>query len=697
MLTTPPIRCGEKPLAKQMRGVIRFEFSGKTCHLGEVNEISPNSNIGTMQILISRRLVLTGVLFLHVIGSGLITTANAQEPHTTHAKHPANRLADETSPYLLQHAYNPVQWYPWGEEALTKAKNESKPIFLSIGYSSCHWCHVMERESFMDDEIAKFMNENFVCIKVDREERPDVDSIYMIAVQIINRSGGWPLSAFLTSDANPFFGGTYFPARDNDRPGTVGFLTVMKKVSETWKKENDKVIQTGDQIAAILKDHFAGSPAALPIKLDTGLLDRMQSQLANDFDNEWGGFGFSPTNAQIPKFPTASNLFFLMSRAKTGNEQASDMLRKTLDRMAMGGMWDHIGGGFHRYSTDRYWHIPHFEKMLYDNGQLASVYAAAAEHYKNDDYARVVDRLAKYIAREMTDKSGGFYAALDADSEGEEGAFYRWTEPQLVAVLGQKDAGRLQKIFTKGGEPNFEDKFLVPLRTANWKAIAEQEKMSVAELIAEFQPIFDKLLANRDQRERPLTDTKILTGWNGLMIQGLADAGRILKRDEYTNMAASAAEFLLANSRDETGRLKRTYTKGKARLNAYLDDYAFLTAGLLALHRATGEEKWLKFSLELVQTQEKLFGDETNGGYFFTSSDHEKLIVRGKLLTDNARPTGSAVAAENLIYLAKATGDNKYRQSAIRTIQSSAEILAKQPISATRMGHAIEMLLSSEK
>ena len=519
----------------------------------------------------------------------------------------------------------------------------------------------------------------------------------MVAVQIISRNGGWPLSAFLTPDAKPFFGGTYFPARDNDRPGAVGFLTVMKKVSETWKSEKETVAASADQIAKILKDHFAGSVAAEPVTLDAALLDRMQTRIATDFDAEWGGFGFSPANAQVPKFPNASNLFFLMSRAKTGDAQASTMLRTTLDRMAMGGMWDHIGGGFHRYSTDRYWHIPHFEKMLYDNGQLASVYAAAAEHFKNDDYARVVDRMAKFIAREMTDKSGGFYAALDADSEGEEGAFYRWTEPQLVSVLGQKEAGRLQKLFTKGGEPNFEDKFLVPLRTANWKAIAEQEEQSVAELIAEFQPIFDKLLANRDQRERPLTDTKILTGWNGLMIQGLADAGRILKREEYTGMATRAAEFLLANSRDADGRLKRTYTKGEARLNAYLDDYAFLTAGLLALHRATGEEKWLKTSLELVEKQEELFGDEKLGGYFFTSSDHEKLIVRGKLLTDSARPAGIAVAAENLIYIAKVTGDEKYRQRAIRTIQSAAEVLEKQPTTATRMGHAVGLLLSSGK
>ena len=625
--------------------------------------------------------------------SFLLPLAHAQHPT---AKHATNRLAQETSPYLLQHAQNPVDWYPWGEEALEKAKTEDKPIFLSIGYSSCHWCHVMERESFMDAEIANFLNENFVCIKVDREERPDVDSIYMVAVQIINRHGGWPLSVFLTPDAKPFFGGTYFPARDNDRADSIGFLTVARKVLQTWQKEKPQVIKTGDQIATILQEHFAGTPAIAAPTIDASLVDKIQSQLATNFDKEWGGFRFSPQNPRIPKFPTASNLFLLLEQSKAGNEQAIGMLKATLDHMAMGGMWDHIGGGFHRYSTDRFWHIPHFEKMLYDNAQLIFIYAHAAKFFQNNEYEHVVNRIATFLRNEMTAPAGGFYTAIDADSEGEEGAFYRWTQPQLTSAVGEKVADDLSEIFWPNYKSNFEDDFIVPLRRSSWKSLAKERGVPVTELIGEFKTPLNTLLEKRNQRERPFTDTKILTSWNGLMIQGLAEAGHILDRSEYVEMASKAAEFLLTNSMDVDGRLKRTVTNGEARLNAYLDDYAFFAAGLLALHRATDEERWLRSARNLMTKQDELFGDSEEGGYFFTSKDHENLIVRGKLLVDNARPSGTAVAAENLIYLAKVTGNDDYRQKAIKTIKSASQILEEQPVSATRMGYAVSKLIRND-
>ena len=602
-----------------------------------------------------------------------------------------NELAGETSPYLLQHVYNPVNWHPWNEQTLAKAKKENKPIFLSIGYSSCHWCHVMERESFTDAEIAKFLNDNFICIKVDREERPDVDAIYMMAVQMLTRRGGWPLSAFLTSETKPFFGGTYFPARDGDRPGLPGFLTVLKRVHETYTKDPKSIATTADRVAEILKTEM-GSKQAPPLSLNETVLDACQEKLAAEFDERWGGFGFSPNNSDIPKFPTTSNLFFLLERAKSGNEQAKKMLLTTLDRIAEGGMRDQVGGGFHRYSVDRFWHIPHFEKMLYDNGQLATVYAEAFEMTGNTVYERAVNEMMTFLAAEMTDKQGGFYSALDADSEEEEGAFYRWLPAEWEEVLGKQDAEIFKKVYAANTQPNFEKKFFVPLRVATWETLALQQNMKVEDLIARLEPIRKKLFAERAKRERPLTDTKIVTGWNGLMIRGMADAGRILENEEYVERAAKAADFLLANVRDKNGRLFRTYSQGQAKLNAYLDDYAFLANGLLALHRATGDEKWVAAAQQVIEKQNELFWDEEQGGYFFTSADHEQLLVRGKLLQDNARPSGNSVAAENLIYLSKIKSNPQLRKKAETALRSAAQLLSDVPSAVTRTCYAISLL-----
>ena len=628
----------------------------------------------------AQRLLLVSLLTL------CTTTGLAQE-----AARKKNQLDGETSPYLLQHVYNPVNWHPWNEKTLAKAVKENKPIFLSIGYSSCHWCHVMERESFTDKEIADFLNKHFICIKVDREERPDVDAIYMMAVQMITRRGGWPLSAFLTPDTRPFFGGTYFPARDGDRPGLPGFLTVLKRVHETYQRDTRGITTTADQVAMALRTEL-GSKKLPTIQLDKTLLDNCQERLAAEFDERWGGFGYSPTNSDVPKFPTTSNLFFLLERTRAGNEDAKKMLVTTLDRIAEGGMRDQVGGGFHRYSVDRFWHIPHFEKMLYDNGQLATVYSEAYALTNNEVYQRAVTEMMTFIANEMTDSQGAFYSAIDADSEEEEGAFYRWLPSEWEKVLGKDDADFFRTIYAANPQPNFEGKYFVPLRVATWETLAVQQKTEVSALIRRLTPIRKKLFDERAKRERPLTDTKIVTGWNGLMIRGMADAGRVLNNKEYVARAAKAADFLLANVRDADGRLFRTFSQGKPRLNAYLDDYAFLANGLLALHRATNDAKWIDSAEQVMKKQDKLFWDKEQGGYFFTSSDHEKLIVRGKLLQDNARPSGNAVAAENLFYLSKIKSDPSLLERARKTIRASANLLSESPAAVTRMCYTISLI-----
>ncbi len=610
----------------------------------------------------------------------------------------SNELADETSPYLLQHAENPVHWQAWSEKTLARAAREQKPIFLSVGYSSCHWCHVMERESFMDREIADFLNQHFICIKVDREERPDVDAIYMLAIQIITRRGGWPLSVFLTPAAKPFFGGTYFPARDGDRPGTAGFLTVIRRVHETWQKNQPGVQVTAEQVSRIIQTELSGAATASPISLDESLLERAQAELASQFDAQWGGFGFSADNPNVPKFPQAPVLFFLMERAKSGDTAALQMLTLTLDRIAQGGMRDQIGGGFHRYSVDRYWHIPHFEKMLYDNGQLASVFTAAYELTGKTEYADLLGEMFSFLIDEMTAPAGGFYSALDADSEGEEGKFYRWEKAEWAENLSKDEARLFEAVYAASPAGNFEGRYFVPLRLASWQELASAVELKAEELKAEelrraLVPIRAKLLEIRDRRKRPLTDTKIVTGWNGLMIRGLADAGQSLKQPKYVDAASKAARFLLDNLRDEQGRLRRTFSQGQARLNAYVDDYAFLANGLLALHRATGREEWLTSARQLMEKQDELFWDEQLGGYFFTSADHQQLIVRGKILSDNARPSGNAVSAENLLYVAQATGSPELREQARRTILAASRQLEETPTSAARTCYAVSLLL----
>jgi uncharacterized protein YyaL (SSP411 family) len=609
-----------------------------------------------------------------------------EAPAKRAAKHPANRLAGETSPYLLMHAHNPVQWFPWGEEALTKAKREKKLIFVSIGYSSCYWCHVMERESFMDEEIAKFLNDHFVCIKIDREERPDVDEIYMTALHTLGRPGGWPLSMFLTPEAKPFFGGTYYPPRDREQTGHTGFLTVINRLNELWQKEKGKVEEVATRLTDAVKQNLAEPRAAELVKLSTDMVTQAQADLAKVYDEQNGGFAYGQT-----KFPNPPNLVFLLGRAKAGDAAARKMFVHTLEKMATSGLRDHVGGGFHRYTVDRQWHVPHFEKMLYDNGQLASLYAEGFLLTGDVELRRVVEELAQFIARELTDKQGGFYAALDAETDAVEGKFYIWTREEVQKALDKPEYDLFAPLYGVAGDPNFEEKHYVLQLAKPLAAAAKERSQTVEQLAGQLAPIRAKLLAVRDKRKRPLTDTKILTGWNGLMIRGLADAGRCLKNAEYTAAAGRAADFVLGNLRRD-GRLLRTHTAGTAKLNAYLEDYVLLVDGLLALHQATNNRRWLDAAEELTRKQIELFWDDRTGGFYFTSNDHEQLIARRKDAFDGPIPAGNSVAAENLLTLSGALGKPDYRSRAEKTLQSLAPRLSQSPGNVPRAAHALWLL-----
>ena len=655
-------------------------------------QTTPRVRILARLISVGFVLVLSVPHLRAVIGQENTDDSSKKHQHT-------NKLAGETSPYLLMHAHNPVNWYPWGEEALEKAKKENKVIFLSIGYSSCHWCHVMERESFVDAEIAAYMNEHYVCIKIDREERPDIDSIYMTSLHVYNqlsgsgRGGGWPLSMFLTPDGKPFFGGTYFPARDGDRGATTGFFTILKKVSEFWKASPAQIIKDADTITNVTKQELAGALPSANATIDAGWVTSGLRQMKTRFDEEYGGFTdlLSP---ERPKFPEPSNLMFLIDELNKhpDNADAKNMLVGTLDKMAMGGIWDHLGGGFHRYSVDRYWRIPHFEKMLYDNGQLATVYAEAYQLTGREDYRQIVVKLCDFVLAEMTSAEGGFYSALDADSEDEEGKFYRWTRAEIKALLTDDEYALFAKTYGIDAKPNFEGEFYAPQFAKPFPQVAKSQETKPEDLEAALVPIRTKLMTARGKRARPLTDTKILTSWNGLMIRGLADAGRILKEKKYVDAAEKAADFILSKMSDKEGKLFRTYGQGEAKLNAYLDDYAFMIDGLIALHIATGDKKWLEQADRLQQLQNKLFTDEKNGGFFFTSNDHEELLARGKDPVDGAEPSGNSVSAQNLVYLAKALDNPDYRDRAKLTVLSASALIARAPTAAPRLLIAVREL-----
>lgn len=593
-----------------------------------------------------------------------------------------NRLRLEASAYLQMHAGNPVDWYPWGDEALAKAKEENKPIFVSIGYASCHWCHVMEKESFSDPKIAAFLNQNFICVKVDREERPDVDAVYMLAVQVMSRDGGWPLNVFLTPEGKPFFGTTYLPPEDREvqlpeGQGVAlspGFLTLAKRIAAIWDQQPQQLEEAGESVTRTLRQ-ILGRPVLPPDLAETdSILRTFDEQLQDEFDPRFGGFDFDESNANIPKFPQPAYLMYLQRRQAAGDANAGNMLKLTLEKMAAGGIHDQVAGGFHRYSTDRHWKIPHFEKMLYDNAQLLPIYAAASKSMNEPKFAAVARDVADFVLAEMTGPEGQFYSAFDADSEGEEGAYYRFTEEELEEKLTASQRRLAEQALGMTGKPNFDNKYYVP----QFHGAPEADKL--AELKA-------ALLEIRKEREAPFLDTKVITSWNGQMITGLAVAGEILDEPRYTEAAAKAADHLLKTAQTDEGRLRRTPETKAEHPTAYLDDYAMLIEGLLALYEVTEEQRWLDEAIRLQAVQQKHYWDETGGGYFFTPDDHSNLIVRGKLYADGALPAGNSVSVGNLKTLARLVPEEaeKYNSLAQRTIESSAQLLNTHPNSTARM------------
>jgi uncharacterized protein len=574
----------------------------------------------------------------------------------------ANHLIEEKSPYLLQHAYNPVDWYPWGAEAFEKAKRESKPIFLSIGYSTCHWCHVMEHESFENPEIAKILNDYFVSIKVDREERPDIDQIYMTATQSMTGSGGWPMSVWLNHDLKPFFCGTYFPPQS--AYGRPGFSEILLQIHKVWKSDRSKIDQTAERVAEVLVD-MSGSKEA-PSDIPPAVIEQAFRHFVQSYDDALGGFGGAPKFPRTVQFP-----FLFRYYASTGDERALKMALFTLKKMAQGGMYDQLGGGFHRYSVDAEWRVPHFEKMLYDNGQLLSVYTEAWQLTQDPFYKEIAQDIIRYVARDMTDKGGAFYSAEDADSEGEEGTFYVWTDQQVRSVIGD-DAAKVIAAhydFRQGG--NFEHGKNVLHGIYSVEETANKTGKKPEEVRKILQEAKQKLFEARSQRPRPHLDDKILTAWNGLMISGLAKAGRAFQDKKYLDQAEKAADFILKNLRDlESGRLLRRYREGEAKGAAFIDDYAFFVDGLIELFQSTQDPRWLREAVRLTDEQIQLLWDKDLGGFFFAGEGDKTLLMRTKSDYEGAEPAGNSVAVLNLLRLAPLANRSQDQSRADLTLKA---------------------------
>ena len=597
-----------------------------------------------------------------------------------------NHLINETSPYLLQHAHNPVDWYPWGEEAFAISREQNKPVLLSIGYSACHWCHVMAHESFEDEEIARLMNDNFVNIKVDREERPDLDQIYMNAVQMMTHHGGWPMTVFLTPDAIPFYGGTYFPPQD--RYNMPGFPRVLISVAEAYKDRRSDIAQTSDQLLSELRRLSATSGSEQSIEKE--LLDAAFVGITRGYDPVNGGFGGAP------KFPPAMTLEFLLRTfVRTGNADALEMVRTTTTKMAYGGMYDQLGGGFHRYSTDAKWLVPHFEKMLYDNALLSRVYL----HYyqvSQDELARETTKgILDYVIREMTNDEGGFYSTQDADSEGHEGKFFVWDIAEIKSVLGEKEANFFCAAYDITDSGNFEGEN-IPNIKHSLKVVAEKAGVTLDELNASLSQSKRKLFEVREQRIKPDRDEKVITAWNGLMLASFAEAGVVLDRPDYLDIARKNARFILSKLQRD-GFLLRTYKDGVAKFNAYLEDYAFLIEGLTTLFETSGEIEWLNAALSLTERMVEEFWDEDNAGFFFTGTSHEKLIVRSKDYFDNATPSGNSVAASVLLRLGILTDSEHFRNLAVSVFREVADSIRKYPSGFGYALSGLDFLLSTPK
>jgi len=580
-----------------------------------------------------------------------------------------NRLVHETSPYLLQHAYNPVEWYPWGPEALRLAKERNLPILLSIGYSSCHWCHVMERESFENEAIATLMNRHFVCIKVDREERPDLDDIYMAATVAMNQGqGGWPMTVFLTPDQEPFFAGTYFPPED--RWGRPGFGTLLTKIADYWKTDQASVRTQAKEMTERLQGE---GRIPSPVSISESILDEAAAQFKEDFDPHYGGFG------RAPKFPPATGLSLLLRcYRRTGDRQLLAIVTKTLDMMAAGGIYDHIGGGFARYSTDERWLVPHFEKMLYDNALLARTYVEAYQVTQHTSYRRVVTDVLDYILREMTDPEGGFYSSTDADSEGVEGKFFVWTPAEVRAVLDEDDARRVCAYYDITEQGNWEHRS-IPNRLRPLEHVLKELNLTARELDETIQRSRPLLYQARLKRVPPGLDDKVITAWNGMMISAMAEAGRVLNEPRYIEGAQRAADFLLRLHRTQEGRLWRTSRQGRAHLDAVLEDYAYLAEGLIDLYEACGLERYLTEARSLAEQMLILFHDVEQGGFFTTSREHEALILRARDGADGATPSGNAVAASALARLSFHWDRPDFREAASAALRAYGRQMARYP------------------
>jgi uncharacterized protein YyaL (SSP411 family) len=600
----------------------------------------------------------------------------------------ANRLINESSLYLRQHAHNPVDWYPWGPEALQRSKELDRPIFLSIGYSACHWCHVMERESFEDQSTAQLLNAHFVSIKVDREERPDIDTIYMTALQAMTQEGGgWPLSVWLTPDLHPFYAGTYFPPAN--RYGRPGFPNVLRAIADAWTSRRADINQQSAEIVRFLNERGSTGAAG---ELGPDLLTNASSTLRRAFDPTNGGFG------RAPKFPHAIEIRLLLRIWKRfGDNTALHMVRHTLDRMAAGGMYDQIGGGFHRYSTDARWLVPHFEKMLYDNALLASAYVEAWQATHEPEYRRVAEETLNYVLREMTDAACPFYSTQDADSEGVEGKFYVWSHDEIVAELGADNARILCAVYDISPTGNWEGQN-IPNRPKTWDLLARELGMPKDDLLRRCRAMADTLYDVRGRRVWPGRDEKILTAWNGLMIAAMAQAGATFDSPRYTGAAAKAAEYVLANLRKPNGRLYRTAAVASApKIDAYLEDYAFLIGGLLSLYQADFDPHWVQEAVKLADVMVQDFADPAGGGFYFTASGHEPLITRTKDSHDGSTPSGNAMAVTALQRLAVLAGRTDFGDLAAMTLGEFAGLMREAPAASGQMLLALDFYLGSNR
>ncbi len=657
-----------------------------------------------------------------------------------------NHLVNETSPYLLQHAHNPVDWYPWGEEAFAKAKAEDKPVIVSIGYSACHWCHVMEHESFEDETAARVMNENFVSIKVDMEERPDVDQIYMTFVQLTTGRGGWPMNVFLTPDKLPFFGGTYFPPVN--RYNMPSWQQILVSIAEAWREKRSELLDSANDITAEIRR--VGKAEFAPAVVSEEILDNAFASFVRSFDAKNGGFGGAP------KFPAAMSCEFLLRYWKrTGNENALEIVKHTASKMANGGIYDQLGGGFHRYAVDAIWLVPHFEKMLYDNAQLIRVYLHLYQIARSGGNASVNERASdsgsedtlpngrvsaradaefykcvavetlEYVKREMLDTTGAFYSTQDADSEGVEGKFFVWTAEEIIELLGEEDARIFNEYYDVTAEGNFEEANILNVKNPDGNASVNerasgadsQGTLSNGRVSARIERSREILFAEREKRIKPFRDEKVLTAWNGLMLAAFAEASAVLGSEEYLEIAKRNADFLRENLLEggknttpsaeaaatpsktggEPGALLRTWKDGRAKLNGYIEDYANLADGLIELYQVSGDAKYLVEAKRLADTMITEFWDEENGGFFFTSNDHEELIVRNKDFYDNATPAGNSVAADVLLKLAKLLGEEKYERFAATVLRFVAPQISRHPQGFGRALSAIEFYLSPVK